>query len=877
MSRPVLGLLLLVAAWSASASAEAQQAERLDLEALWTDLAGADATVGYQAIWAFAAVPEQSVPFLKERLRPVPPPDRREVEQLLDDLQSPQFAVRDKATRELEKLAELAQPFLEAALKRDSSLEFRRRVEQLLSRLERAVMSPERLRQIRAAEALEYIGTDQARQLLGRLAQGFAGARLTSEAREALERLGKRPAGRGNDRIAGPRPSLDLYGDPLPAGAVARLGTLRFRHPPDDIRQIAIGPDGKAIITLGARNISFLSLADGKLLRQIRADAERPFTASALTPDGKQLVTAGRVGDVQDPTRAAFQFWDLASGKEVRTLLLPAKAATPTRIVFAQDGKTIVGASSDGLLRVWEVTSGREVHHFNPIGKLATLALAFSPDSNLVAAGGRGEDNLYLWESRTGRPARKFGTKLPPVLALAFSPDGKTLAVGSDDQIGLRLWDVANGRLLRSLPVEDGSNRVTGVAFSRDGQFLAASFVYHAARAYGLGVAVWETATGKLLHKWETKTPDGYPREVAFTPDGRLVAARTTTGIRVWDRETGEPVSELPGHRSAVSHLALSPQADTIATAGDDGTIRLWDLGTGAQRFVVRHDHWVRAIALSPDGKRLASSSFDDTVRLWDVNTGREVYKLAGHGQRGNGRLLAFTADSRRLASWGDDMYLRVWDVAKGKALAEHWAAPEHIKPPKEEEGQDESNRRGHLAEMLRRVGDFALSPDGKLFVLAWPISPAKAVQLFDVLTGKEIISIPGTGERIRLAFSADGKLLLAGDWSTRTFLGFWKLPSGKLVRQVPSAGEAFSIVAFSADGRSFATAIEGSKSKIYIWELAGGGKRRTIDGLDRPVRSLVFSPDGRRLISGMDDTTALVWDLSWPRKESEVRSPKSQ
>jgi hypothetical protein len=158
------------------------------LAAWWADLAGADAARAYEAVWALAA--GDSVPFLKERLRPVSPAGSEQVARLLADLDSDEFGVRERATRELAKLEEAAEPALRRALAGHPSPEVRRRVTGLLEGLEGR--SPYWLRRLRALEVLELAGTPECRQVLQDLARGAPEARLTREAQAALRRLSRR-------------------------------------------------------------------------------------------------------------------------------------------------------------------------------------------------------------------------------------------------------------------------------------------------------------------------------------------------------------------------------------------------------------------------------------------------------------------------------------------------------------------------------------------------------------------------------------------------------------------------------------------------------------------------------------------------------------
>jgi hypothetical protein len=162
------------------------------LEALWSELAGSDAERAYRAMKLLATVPEQAVAFLSQRLPTVPELPREQVERALNDLDHDRYQVRHRATQELERLGDLAEPFLRQRLVTGSSPEVSRRVELLLRRLQAPLLTPEQVRALRALEALEWIGTRQVRPLLEAHAQGAPTARLRREAQAALERLEKK-------------------------------------------------------------------------------------------------------------------------------------------------------------------------------------------------------------------------------------------------------------------------------------------------------------------------------------------------------------------------------------------------------------------------------------------------------------------------------------------------------------------------------------------------------------------------------------------------------------------------------------------------------------------------------------------------------------
>jgi RNA polymerase sigma factor (sigma-70 family) len=166
----------------------AHPAKAEQLPALWTDLSAADAPKAFTAMCALRVAPRLTVTMFKEKLRPVTAPDPKRLARLVADLDSTQFVVRDKATQELATLGELAATALRESLK-EATLETRGRVERLLRNLDD--LTAEQRRGVRAVEVLEQIGDQEARQLLLQLARGTPDARLTKEARSAVQRLEK--------------------------------------------------------------------------------------------------------------------------------------------------------------------------------------------------------------------------------------------------------------------------------------------------------------------------------------------------------------------------------------------------------------------------------------------------------------------------------------------------------------------------------------------------------------------------------------------------------------------------------------------------------------------------------------------------------------
>jgi RNA polymerase sigma factor (sigma-70 family) len=695
--------------------------------------------------------------------------------------------------------------------------------------------------------------------LLAVVLLGSAGLLIGYGGRAADPPPASPPVGSG-----GSEARVDRQGDPLPAGAVTRLGTVRFRTGGSGPRGLGFLPDGKTIVTAGyeAHAVQLWEAGTGKLLREI-GTGPLSVRGFALSPNGKSVALAGFLPfEEGHNVEGAIGIRDVASGKEVRTLSRTGQDVDHCTMAFTPDGKLLASLGDNGILRIEEIASGVEILQQKfPRDIVATLA--FSADGSLLAvSSGPNTHKLYVWKWQAGEEPRELKAPRYAGRSLAFSPDGTRLAeCGDVDQV-VRVWDVAGGRLLHKLSAPESDQEwFSALAFTPDGKTLLASCHGNTAGA----VHLWDAATGRYRSRLYADTAG--PGQLAVSPDSRLLAASASGGLRVWDLTSGKELApNEEAHKGEV--LRVVAAGDLVITAGDDHSIRFWDPATGTQRRKLTHGYRVGAIAVSPDGTRLVSSSLDDTVCLWDVATGRKIYTLPGHGKLGGRRAVGFTPDGKHFLSWGDDLYLRKWDVTTGKAILEQALRPKGVKVP--EEGDERDGRELHF-----NLGDGTFAQDGKTFVLY----AGNEFHVFDLTTGKEVRQIAGEGGYvIAHAVSPDGRWLLASAWGkpietklpdgrTRHSAAknhpicLWELSTGKLHKQVLLPGGGAGPVAFSADCKLFAAATSEPDRRIRVWDLASGEEIGVIQGFRHNVRCLAFTPDGKRLISGMDDTTALVWD----------------
>jgi WD40 repeat protein len=527
------------------------------------------------------------------------------------------------------------------------------------------------------------------------------------------------------------------------------------------VRSLAFSPDGTVLAACGwSDEVSLYDAATGAARGTVAAPAE--CHAVAYNRDGTRLATACADG--------VLRLWDAATGR----LALAARAdADLWDVAFSPDGKRVAGACQDGAVRVWETAGGRLSlvlrGHSNPL-----RGVAFSPDGTRIASTGL-DQTVRLWDARTGQPLHVLRGHSGFTGWVAFSPDGRRLASGGTYDQTVRVWDADSGRELFALRGHGGE--VNGLAFSPDGRRLVSAGWDHT-------VKVWDATRG--LESLDLPSPSFITAGVAFDAGGARLVSATDWGVKVHDLRGGPPPRCLRGHAAHVRGVACA--GGRIASASQDGTVKVWDADSGhLLHTLAGHDGGVAAVALSPDARLLASASDDRTVRVWDVCTATESLRLA---HRDPVAAVAFAPGGELMAS-GGGVYgvcgeLKVWDPRTGREALSH-------------------------TDLLTEVSAVAFSPDGSR--LAYAVG--NAVKVVESATGRELLSLCGHTAAVRaVAFSPDGLRLASA--SQHPVVKLWDLRTGAEVLELAGHTGWVYAVAFSPDGRRLASAGDGWVVKLW-------------------------------------------------------------
>jgi WD40 repeat protein len=648
----------------------------------------------------------------------------------------------------------------------------------------------------------------------------------------------------------------DAYGDPLPKGVRFRLGSVRLRHD-GDVMALAWMPDGRTLVSAGwDRTIRLWQIPGGKLLAKWDK-----MDGAVFSPDGRRFACGeGEEKMVLEDAERAIRIVDAATGKERRRIRVVKNGGTLFNFtpgyacgIISPDGKLLAVREGTLGVRLYALDSGKELRY------LEAKVLEF------------------------GRP-------------LVFAPDSRTLLVSTDE--GVYRWMIGTGAKEKVLEDKEGPAFHSSFAISPDGKLLAVED--H--RNGGISLRSWPA--GKELHRLELN--DGIIHDIevlAFSPDGKLLAAAEYGTIRLWNPATGKQVRHFSGYGgNEIWDLAFSPDGSLLASAGSDNAVIVWEVRAGkAPRPLTGVNHWLYLAGLAPDGQSLLTLSADDVLTLWDSRDGRRLCTRT-NGEDAFDNLLFGPDIGRKRALLRNKVESGRYREAFGKESNCHTAfSPDNammavgghkgillVRKGYEYRLLDDEDRIKNAKDQRITISVSALtfSPDGRTLAACYTDG---RLFLWNPHTGRprHILCFPKPLESYRsLEFSPDGRLLALCD---RLTLSLVESASGQKVRELPLNGEWVDSLAFAPDNRTFAfgaaqginrAADSGNaqahrvaprndgrsrhllRMAAHASRAASSGKHRLGSRAASPGRSIARSSRGEAHARGKDDlaTAGATW-----------------
>ncbi len=555
-----------------------------------------------------------------------------------------------------------------------------------------------------------------------------------------------------------------------------------------------------------------------------------------ISEDGTMIASAGSysiyINEKQKKTTYGIQLWKTNPRKQ---LLNIDNGYVVNTVAISPDKQILASGDRDNNIILRNINSGKTIHFLR--GWYGAInCVRFSPDGQFIASGGY-DKTVKLWDVKTGAEIRTLKGHNKSVKSITFAPDGQSIASCCDDG-KMVIWDLITGRILHTLDSTNTPGGISCVAFSADGKIIAA------ANKKKCIIKLWEVATARKVC---TLTSNGLSAtNITFNFDGTILASADKSGsIKLWNLNTNQEMCSLSAHLFEANFIAFSWEGQNqilLSGSQDRKILKFRDVNKSYNyidekyywQFVANfssHTRSIDSIAISPDGQILASGSHDNTIKLWNIASGKELINI---NTKHSIYAIAYSPDGLTIASGDSKNHIHLWDVNSGAKILTFT---------------------GHKG-LFTGINCLAFSPDGRMIASA---GGDKTVKLWNVNTGLEIRTLEEHKRWVSsLAFNPQATIIVSGSADKKAIL--WDLNTGEVLNTYKHT-DGIRSVAFSPDGKIIAT---GSRNNnIKLWQAVNRKEICAFAGHKKSIRYITFNPNGNILASSSYDNSIKLWDIA--------------